>query len=89
MATKLNRAKGPTVVMIPLRGFSYHNRQGDTLYDEEGNQAFIRSLKKKLRGIEVREIDAHINDAAFAIPAAQTLEKMLLRPQKSSDLGSK
>jgi len=77
MAEKLNQAKGPTVVMIPLRGFSYHNKIGDKLYDEEGNQSFICSLKANLRSIEVIEIDAHINDAEFAIPAAQEIERLL------------
>ena len=77
MAEKLNRAKGPTVVMIPLRGFSYHNKIGDKLYDEEGNQAFIHSLENNLRGIRVIEIDAHINDAEFALPAAQEMERLL------------
>jgi uncharacterized protein (UPF0261 family) len=77
MAEKLNRAKGPTVVMIPLRGFSYHNKIGDKLYDEEGNQVFIRSLKSNLRGIRVIEIDAHINDPEFALPAARELESLL------------
>ena len=77
MAEKLNRAKGPTVVMIPLRGFSYHNKIGDKLYDEEGNQAFIHSLKNNLRGIRVIEIDAHINDTEFALPAAQEIERLV------------
>ncbi len=78
MAEKLNRAKGPTVMMIPLKGFSYHNKVGDKLYDEEGNQAFIHSLKSKLRNIDVKEIDAHINDPEFAIPAAQEMERLLI-----------
>lgn len=77
MAEKLNRAKGPTVVMIPLRGFSYHNKKGDRLYDEEGNQIFIQSLKAHLRDIPVVEIDAHINDPEFAIPTAQRMEGLL------------
>ena len=77
MAQKLNRAKGPTVVMIPLRGFSYHNKKGDKLYDEEGNQIFIQSLKAHLRHIPVIEIDAHINDPEFAIPTAQQMEGLL------------
>ena len=78
MASKLNEAKGPTIVMIPLRGFSYPNRKGETLYDEEGNQAFIKTFKKNLKGIKVIEIDAHINDPEFAKEAAQTMEKLLL-----------
>lgn len=77
MAEKLNRAKGPTVVMIPLRGFSYHNKKGDRLYDEEGNQIFIQSLKAHLRDMPIVEIDAHINDPEFAIPTAQQMEGLL------------
>lgn len=78
MASKLNEAKGPTVVMIPLKGFSYPNRKGEALYDEEGNQSFITSLKENLKGIRVIEVDAHINDPEFANEAAQVMEKLIL-----------
>jgi len=77
MASKLNEARGPTIVMIPLRGFSYPNRKGEALYDEEGNQAFMKTLKRDLKGVKVIEIDAHINDPEFANEAAQTMEKLL------------
>jgi uncharacterized protein (UPF0261 family) len=77
MASKLNEARGPTIVMIPLKGFSYPNRKGETLYDEEGNQAFIETLKENLKDIQVIEVDAHINDPEFAKEAAQTMEKLL------------
>ena len=77
MATKLNHAKGPTIVMIPLRGFSYPNRKGEALYDEEGNQAFIKTLKRNLKGVKVIEVDAHINDPEFGNEAAQTMESLL------------
>ena len=78
MASKLNEASGPTIVMIPLRGFSYPNREGEALYDEEGNHAFIKTLKRDLKLVKVIEIDAHINDPEFANAAAQTIEKLLL-----------
>ena len=77
MASKLNEARGPTIVMIPLRGFSYPNRKGEAFYDEEGNRAFITILKENLQAIKVIEIDAHINDPEFANEAAQTMEKLL------------
>lgn len=77
MASKLNGAKGPTVVMIPLRGFSYPNRKGETLFDEGGNHVFIKTLKENLRSIQVIEIDAHINDPEFANAAARTMERLL------------
>lgn len=78
MAAKLNEANGPRVVMIPLRGFSYPNRKGEALYDEEGNQAFIKTLKRNLKGVKVIEVDAHINDPEFGNEAAQIMEKLLL-----------
>lgn len=77
MASKLNGAKGPTVVMIPLRGFSYPTRKGEPLFDEEGNHRFIHTLKENLRSIPVFEIDAHINDPEFAQAAARKMEALL------------
>ncbi len=77
MASKLNEARGPTIVMIPLRGFSYPNRKGEALYDEEGNQAFIKTLKRNLKGIKVIEVDAHINDSEFANEAAHKMVELL------------
>jgi uncharacterized protein (UPF0261 family) len=64
---KLNRAVGPVRVLIPVRGFSSLDCQGNIFYDPITDRAFIDSLKGSLKkGIEVKEIDAHINDKAFA-----------------------
>ena len=67
MAKKLNRATGPVKVLIPLRGFSSLDIEGNPFHDPKADQAFIASLKSSLKNsIPVREIDAHINDAEFA-----------------------
>jgi uncharacterized protein (UPF0261 family) len=67
MGKKLNRAVGPVRVLIPIRGFSSLDRQGNIFYDPIADRAFIDSLKSSLKeAIEVREIDAHINDDEFA-----------------------
>jgi uncharacterized protein (UPF0261 family) len=64
---KLNRAIGPVRVLIPIRGFSSLDCQGNIFYDPITDRAFIDSLKSSLKkGIEVKEIDAHINDKTFA-----------------------
>jgi len=64
---KLNRAAGRVRVLIPIRGFSSLDRQGNIFYDPIADRAFIDSLKSSLKkAIEVREIDAHINDDEFA-----------------------
>lgn len=67
MAERLNHALGPTLVTIPLRGFSEYNRPGQKLWEPEGNKAFIETLKARLRPeIPVIQVDAHINEPLFA-----------------------
>lgn len=64
---KLNLAVGRVRILIPLRGFSSLDCQGNIFYDPIADKAFIDSLKSSLKGaIEVSEIDAHINDDEFA-----------------------
>ena len=64
---KLNLAVGRVKILIPLRGFSSLDCQGNIFYDPIADKAFIDSLKSSLKeAIEVREIDAHINDDEFA-----------------------
>jgi uncharacterized protein (UPF0261 family) len=82
VAEKLNRARGPTQVFIPLRGFSYPDREGLPHWDPEGNQAFTESLKTHLRpAIPLTEMEAHINDPEFIDPVAEAFLKMM-RVQK-------
>lgn len=65
-AERLNTAKGPTHVFIPLRGFSYPDHEGRAHWDPEANDVFIQTLRSRLSGkIPYDEIDAHINDEAF------------------------
>ena len=66
VADKLNRARAACRVFIPLRGFSFPDREGLPHYEPEGNRAFIESLKNNLnKTIALAEIDAHINDPQF------------------------
>lgn len=67
VSKKLNLAAGPVRVLIPIRGFSSLDCEGNIFYDPITDRAFIDSLKSSLKEtIEVREVDAHINDVAFA-----------------------
>ena len=66
MAERLNEAKGPTAVMIPLRGWSVYGAPGGPLHDPLAYKAFLKALRSHLRSnIQYREIDAHINDELF------------------------
>jgi uncharacterized protein (UPF0261 family) len=77
-AEKINRAKGPTRVFIPLRGFSYPDRENLPHWDPEGNRAFIEALKAHLDpSIPLKELDAHINDPEFIDPVAEAFLSMM------------
>jgi len=78
IAEKLNKAKGPTEVAIPLGGFNMYCHKGEPLYDPEVDMAFIATLKKHLKPqIKVTEVDAHINDPIFADTVAPILIEMI------------
>ncbi len=78
MATKLNKASGPTAVLIPTKGFSPGNREGKALYDQEADKAFVHSLKENLKpSVTLYEINAHINDEAFATKAVDLLCELM------------
>lgn len=78
MAEKLNKAQGPVVVILPLKGFSENGRQGNVLYEPETDQAFMKSLEKNLDPrIEIIKIDANINDREFSEKAAQVMHDLM------------
>lgn len=77
-AEKINKSTGPVHVYIPLRGFSYPDREGGEHWWPEGNEAFIASLKIHLdKKIPYDEVDAHINDREFIEIAVSELFRML------------
>jgi uncharacterized protein (UPF0261 family) len=78
MAAKLNKSKGPVVVMLPLKGFSENGRLGGALYEPETDQVFMNSLENNLDPkVKVIKIDANINDKEFAERAAQEIHTLM------------
>jgi uncharacterized protein (UPF0261 family) len=66
-AEKANAARGPVAFLIPLRGVSILDGDGQPFCDRAADNAMFNALKQHLRpGIEVVEMDSNINDAAFA-----------------------
>jgi uncharacterized protein (UPF0261 family) len=67
MSGKLNRARGPLKVVLPLRGMSIGGLEGGSTHDAEGDRAFFEMLKKSLRPeIPVVEEEMHINEEPFS-----------------------
>jgi len=91
-AQKINQAKGPSLLLIPLGGFSAYdspkgpgtiNLQGGqgshSWFWPEADQAFCQALKENLDASRVRyyELSMHINEPSFAEMAVQELDKMI------------
>jgi uncharacterized protein (UPF0261 family) len=66
-ARKLNQAKGPVTVVLPLRGMSYSGLKGGSTHDPDGDRVLFEALKFGLRAdIPVIEAEMHINEESFA-----------------------
>ena len=77
-AEKLSAASGPVAVLIPLKGFSQIDLEGQPFYWPETIRAFITALRGDLRqDIPVTELDYDINAPEFSRQAAETLLAML------------
>ena len=80
---KANAAKGPVAFLIPLRGVSMLDGDGQPFCDRVADQAMLDSIKKNLRpGISVVELDHNINDPEFAAKAVEMMLE-LIREAKS------
>lgn len=67
IAEKLNQARGPTTLLLPLRGVSALDREGQPFYDPAADAALFGALREHLRPeVQVVELDLHLNDSAFA-----------------------
>jgi len=77
-AEKLNAARGPVAVFVPLQGFSEVDAPGKPFWWPEADQAFIDALKGKIRtDIPVVVVDNNINDPEFSEKLAAALLEML------------
>jgi len=77
-AEKANASTGPVVFMLPLKGVSMLDPEGEIFYWPEANQAIFDAIKNNVRSdIPVIEMDVVINDPTFAERAVLELLNML------------
>ncbi|MCS6977741.1 MAG: Tm-1-like ATP-binding domain-containing protein [Gemmatales bacterium] len=80
IAQKASAAKGPTAILLPLRGVSAIDAEGKPFWWPEADQALFDSIRLwKAPSVELIELDLHINDPAFAETAARKLLSFLGR----------
>ena len=75
IADKVNMSIGPCAVMLPLKGVSMIDAEGQPFYGPEEDAALFQVLRDEIdpTKAELIEMDAHVNDDEFAIAAAQKL----------------
>lgn len=92
-AKRINAAKGPVRVLVPLEGFSEHTRRH--VHDLAGNdrgpwkhsedyRIFADSLKKHVQAARIDELMLHVNDIAFADACVDAFVEIANRPSDNS-----
>ncbi|MCA9248092.1 MAG: Tm-1-like ATP-binding domain-containing protein, partial [Planctomycetales bacterium] len=83
-AEKLNVARGPRAVLLPMQGVSILDGEGMRFCDREADRAMFAALREHLdTEIPVREVDANINDKEFAEQAVGTLLEMIRTQERN------
>jgi len=78
-AEKLNKAVGPTKVLIPKKGWISIEKEGSDFYDLQSIQAFVDGLKEKLKSeIELREVDANVDDPTFGQAVVDAFKEVMV-----------
>lgn len=75
LAQKLNMAHKKTVLLLPLKGVSMIDAEGQPFYGKEEDEALFETLKRHIdtQKVKVIELPLHINDKKFAQKAAEIL----------------
>ena len=77
-AKKANAATGPVAFLIPLRGVSMLDGDGQPFCDREADRAMFDAIKTNLKpGIPIVELDLNINDPAFAAKAVEMMLRLM------------
>lgn len=80
IAAKLNAAKGPVSLFMPLKGVSAIATEGQPFHDPAADEALFNALRENLgANVEVVEMETDINDAVFAGAMAKKLDEYCRR----------
>jgi uncharacterized protein (UPF0261 family) len=82
-ARKANAAAGPVAFLIPKRGVSMLDADGQLFCDREADQAMIDAIKTNLKPeIPFVEVDLNINDPAFGAKAVAMMLDLIERKKQ-------
>jgi uncharacterized protein (UPF0261 family) len=82
-AEKANAAKGPVAFLIPLRGVSVLDADGEKFCDWDTDRVMFDAIKANLReGITVVEMENNINDPEFSAKAVDMMLGLIEQAKK-------
>lgn len=85
LAEKVNAYTAPATLLLPLRGVSVISAEGGSFYLPAADQALFEAVRQHARSsLPVLEVDATINDPAFAKAAAEALLKNIEASRQAS-----
>lgn len=77
LSAKLNAAKGPVSLFLPLRGLSQYGIAGGVFHDPEVDEALFDVVRSSLGShVELVEMDVDINQPEFGEAMARRLDEM-------------
>src|SRR5215204_3252615 len=86
LAQKLNRARGPVTLFLPLRGVSSIAVAGQVFHNPEADAALLAAIHEHIDDrVEVREMDTDVNDPTFAVAMADALHEHYLTWSRESE----
>ena len=74
----MSAATGPTALFVPLKGVSMIATEGGPFHDPAADEALFGALREGLgANVEVHEVEADVNDPAFADAMADRLHELI------------
>jgi uncharacterized protein (UPF0261 family) len=74
IAEKASAARGPTAIVVPLRGVSAIDKEGGPFWWPEADRALFESVRNWVApSVKLIELDVHINDPVFARTVSDTM----------------
>jgi len=82
LGKKVAAAKGPASILLPKKGLSAIDAAGQPFDDPEARQALYAAIREHAKGVEIVEMDSHINDPDFADAAVRKLLDLMKTTRK-------
>jgi len=73
LGDKVSAAKGPAAILLPRKGVSAIDAEGQPFDDPEARLSLFSAIRGHAKGVEIVELDNHINDVEFADAASWKL----------------